>query len=232
VCGSSELDEPVRDAVPPRLAEADPLDELVVSYVFDDLVLSPGSQRAVLDNLHDRALVWRRDRWESIGPGALRRRINVGREMGGERDVVSFPGGDVITLPRHVATRSVQTYLSTTRSPIATTALRWLARAMPLVPRAATQAMATYTPSDDEYARTRFAVVAQARRGFAAAQVVVRGSDQYRTSAVIAAWVARALLARKAGPVGMRAPSELFRPAAALREVAVSAQLAVEPSFG
>ena len=82
------------------------------------------------------------------------------------------------------------------------------------------------------HARTRFAVVAQARRGFQAAQVVVTGTDLYRASAVIAAWVARALAARASGPVGMRAPSELFRPAAALRELASLGALAVEPSFG
>src|SRR5207237_9453703 len=184
--------------------------------------------RAVFDQLHDRGLAWRRDRWESVATGAERRRINAG---GGERDVVSFPGGAVITLPRHVAARSVQTFVSTTRSQLATTALRLLARAMPLVPRAATAALATYTPSDDEYARTKFAVVAQARRGFQAAQVVVSGVDLYRASAVIAAWVARHLAARAGGPTGMRAPSELFRPAAALRELASSGAIAIEPSF-
>ncbi len=233
VCGMER--DPIGDAVRARpidrLADDRPLDDVAVSYVFDDLTLSPGGQRAALARLHDRSFVWRSDRWEQVAPASQRRRINAGLEMGGERDVVSFPGGDVITLPRHLAAKQIQTFASTSRRVGTMTALRLLARVVPFVPKRATDALATYAPSDEEYARTKFAVVAQARRGFASAQVTVRGQDLYRTSAVIAAWIARQLAARSTGPVGMRAPSELFRPEPALREVAEAAGLVVEPSF-
>ena len=222
----------VRDAPVERIAEDNPLDEIVVSYIFDDLVLSPGSQKAVFGNLHNRGLVWQRDRWEQVANASVRRKINAGVGMGGQRDAVSFPGGDVITVPRHVAARSVQTFVSTTRSQAATTALRLLARAIPLVPKRATDMFAPYQPREEEYGRTRFAVIAQARRGFSAAQIVVGGDDQYRATAGIAAWVARALATREAGPIGMRAPSELFRPEPALREVGELIGLSIEPSFG
>ncbi|HTR52874.1 MAG TPA: saccharopine dehydrogenase NADP-binding domain-containing protein [Kofleriaceae bacterium] len=234
VCGVRDESDArtTREAPAPRLAEDKPLDELAVSYVFDELVLSPASQRAVFANLSARGLVWRRDRWDAVTPAAVRRRVNAGSALGGEREVVSFPGGDVLTLPRHVATRTAQTFVSTTRNTAATTALRLLARALPLVPRRASELLAPYKPADDEYARTRFAVIGQARRGFAAAQVAVTGADLYRTSAVIAAWVTRQLLVRTSGPLGMLAPGELFRPEPALRELAARADLAIEPSFG
>ncbi len=232
VCEVLDEGEPVRDAPANRIAEDKPLDEIAVSYIYDDLVLSPSSQKAVFGNLQTRGFVWQRDRWEQVPPAATRRRVNAGSTMGGERDAVSFPGGDVITVPRHVAARSVQTFVSTTRSGAATAALRLLARAMPLVPKRAIDALAPYQPHEEDYARTRFAVIAQARRGFEAAQVVVSGDDTYRASAGIAAWIARALATRGAGPIGMRAPSELFRPKPALREVAEAIGLAVEPSFG
>jgi len=231
VCEVRDASDLVRATAPPRIGEAKPLDEVAVSYVFDDLVLSPGSQKAVFGNLHARSLVWRRDRWEPIAAGAERRRVNVGPAFGGERDVVSFPGCDVLSVPRHVDARIVQTYLSTTRNQVAQTALRLLARALPYVPKRATDLLAPYQPDEHEYARTRFVVIAQARRGFSAAQVAVRGADLYRTSAGIAAWVARALLTRTEGPIGMRAVSELFRPDMALREVAAAVGLDVEPSF-
>src|SRR5690606_24649567 len=86
-----------------RLAEDRPLDEIAVSYIFDDLVLSPASQKAVFGNITKRGLVWVRDRWEQVPQAAARRRVNAGPEMGGEREAVSFPGGDVITVPRHIA---------------------------------------------------------------------------------------------------------------------------------
>jgi short subunit dehydrogenase-like uncharacterized protein len=232
VCAAHDEGDVVRASPGVRLAEDRPLDEVAVSYIFDDLVLSPSSQKAVFGNLHTRGFVWRRDRWESVAPAVERRRVNAGPAMGGERDAVSFPGGDVITVPRHVSARSVQTFLSTTRSSAATAALRLLARAMPLVPKRATDLLAPYQPREEDYARTRFAVIAQARRGFSAAQIVVSGEDQYRASAGIAAWVARALAARSAGPIGMRAPSELFRPEPALRAIADSIGVAIEPSFG
>lgn len=232
VCNVGDEGSVVRDAPPPRLGEDNPLDDIAVSYIYDDLVLSPGSQKAVFGNLHTRGLVWRRDRWESSAPAAERRHINAGPEMGGVRDAASFPGGDVITVPRHINALHVQTYVSTTRSAALATAMRLFARALPFVPKRATEVLAPYQPTDDEYARTKFAVIAQARRGFAAAQVVMRGQDQYRASAGIAAWIARELAARVTGPLGMRAPSELFRPEAALRAVATLVDLHVEPSFG
>lgn len=228
VCDTADPGDVVREQPPARLGDENPLDEIAVSYIFDDLVLSPASQKAVFGNLHTRGYIWRRDRWEHSSVAAQKRRVNVGIE----RDAMSFPGGDVITVPRHINAMLVQTYLSTTRNAVANTALRLLARALPLVPKRATEVLAPYQPGEGEYARTKFAVVAQARRGFSAAQVVVRGTDQYRASAGIAAWVAQKLAARTTGPVGMRAPSELFRASLALREVAEVIGLSVEPSFG
>lgn len=233
VCDVAERStDVVRTSPAPRLGDDEPLDEIAVSYIYDDLVLSPGSQKAVFGNLHTRGLVWKRDRWETQAPAAERKHVNAGPEMGGVRDAASFPGGDVITVPRHINARSVQTYLSTTRNAVASTALRLFARALPLVPKKVTDALAPYQPTDDEYARTQFAVIAQARRGFSAGQIVMRGQDQYRASAGIAAWIARELADRTSGPIGIRAPSELFRAEAAIRAVASLIDLRVEPSFG
>lgn len=232
VCGlSPEPGPPARSEPGTRIADERPLDEVAVSYVFDDLVLSAGSQRALFGGVGSRALVWRRDRWEP-GRSGDHRRVNAGPAMGGERDAISYAGGEVVTVPRHIATNLVATYVSTTRSAGASTALRLLARALPLMPRSASALLAPYADPDTDYGKTAFAIVAQARRGFSAAQVTVRGRDLYRTTSAIAAWTARQLVARPAGPIGMRAPSELFRPEVALTELAREADLVVEPSFG
>ena len=61
---------------------------------------------------------------------------------------------------------------------------------------------------------------------------MVRGRDLYRTTAAIAAWTARQLVARPVGPIGMRAPAELFRARQALVELSREAGLTLEPSFG
>ena len=232
VCGLEvETGPVVRTEPAPRIAEDRPLDEVAISYVFDDLALSAGSQRALFGGVGERVLVWRRDRWEP-GRAGEHRRVNAGPTFGGERDAIAYAGGEVVTVPRHIATNLVTTYVSTTRSSGAGAALRLLARALPLVPRSASALLAPYAAPDADYGKTTFAIVAQVRRGFSAAQVTVRGRDLYRTTAVIAAWCARQLVARVSGPIGMRAPSELFRARVALGELAREAGLSLEPSFG
>ena len=221
----------VRSEPAARLAEDRPLDEVVTSYVFDDLVLSAGSQRALFAASAHRPLVWKRDRWE-MGRAGERRRINAGSELGGERDAIGYAGSDVLAVPRHLAVDHVASYVSTTRSIAAARALGFLARALPLVPRAASGLLAPYADPHADYARTRFAVISQVRRGFSGAQVVVRGRDLYRTTAAIVAWCANALATRTSGPTGMRAPAELFRAEPTLRELARACELALDPSFG
>jgi hypothetical protein len=229
--GISDDGAPVRVEPAPTLGADSPLEEVITSYVFDDLVLSAGSQRALFAASAQRPLVWRRDRWE-VGRAGERRHVNAGSELGGERDAVSYAGGDVLSIPRHMAVDHVASYASTTRSAGATRALGLLARALPFVPKAASELLAPYADPDADYERTRLAVVAQVRRGFSAAQVVVRGRDLYETCAAIVAWCAQALATRASGPSGMRTPAELFRSPSALREIAACAQLTIEPSFG
>lgn len=230
--GAPEDDGPaVRSTPAPRVAEDQPLDEVCVSYVFDDLALSAGSQRALFGAAFSHPLVWRRDRWEA-GRAGDHRRVNAGPQLGGERDAGAYAASDAITIPRHVAASFVATYASTTRRAAAAGALRLLARALPLVPRAASALLAPYAAPDTDYTRTQLAVIAQVRRGFSAAQIIVRGHDLYRTTAATCAWAARQLVARRAGPVGMRAPGELFVARPALREIASAAGLTIEPSFG
>ncbi len=231
VLGLADEGAPVRTEPARVLAEDSPLDEVITSYVFDDLVLSAGSQRALFAASTQRPLVWRRDRWEP-GRAGERRHVNAGSELGGERDAVSYAGSDVLAVPRHIAVEHVASYVSTTRSAGATRALGLLARALPFVPKAASELLAPYADPDADYQRTRFAVVAQVRRGFSAAQVVVRGRDLYETTAAIVAWCAQSLATRISGPTGMRTPAELFRSPSALREIATLAALSLEPSFG
>ncbi len=229
--GATDDGPAVRAEPARRLAEDQPLEEVITSYVFDDLVLSAGSQRALFAASAQRPLVWRRDRWEP-GRAGERRHVNAGPELGGERAAVSYAGSEVLAIPRHVAVDFVASYASTTRSAGATRALGLLARALPFVPKAASELLAPYADPDADYERTRLAVIAQVRRGFSAAQIVVRGRDLYTTTAAIVAWCAQALATRVSGPSGMRTPAELFRAPQALREIATHAELVFEPSFG
>jgi short subunit dehydrogenase-like uncharacterized protein len=229
--GEVEEGPAIRTTPAPRRAEDRPFDEVLVSYVFDALALSAGSQRALFGTAFERPLVWRRDRWEN-GRAGDHRTVNAGPALGGQRDAIAYPASDAITIPRHLAANLVATYASTTRRAAASGAMRLLARALPLVPRAAAELLAPYASPDTDFTRTQLSVIAQVRRGFSAAQIVVRGHDMYRTTAAITAYIARVIATRTTGPLGMLAPGELLRAAPALREIASVAGLTIEPSFG
>jgi len=231
LCDVEDLGADVRTTPADRLAEDRPLAEACTSYVFDNLALSAGSQRALFGTVGQRAQIWHRDRWEP-GRTGDKRRINAGPAMGGERDVIAHPAGDPITIPRHLSANLVASYVSTTRDPASGLMLRLLSTAASLLPKTTQHVLAPFAPPEADLARATFAVVAQVRRGFSAAQVIVRGRDVYTTTAAITAWCARALAARGAGPTGMRSPAELFRPVPALRALADAAELVLEPSFG
>lgn len=227
--GANDPGDAVRSERAARLAEDDPLDDVAVSYVFDGLAVSPGTQRALFGAIGVRARAWYRDRWEPMPPG-VHRPVSAGPALG-HRDAIGYAGGDAFSIPQHIVAHHVATYVSAVRSPGATTALRLALRALQLVPRRAGELLVTTPASDADYAATELGVVVQVRRGDASAHILVRGRDIYRTSAAITAWAAHRLAERAAGPVGMRAPGELFRGEPALREVAVAADLTIERSF-
>jgi hypothetical protein len=99
----------------PRLADDKPLDDVAVSYVFDEPCCRRAASARVRSPTHTRgprearSLGGRRQRGRE-------RRVNAGIGMGGERDVVSFPGGDVITIPRHQRERGADVTSTTRRA--------------------------------------------------------------------------------------------------------------------
>jgi hypothetical protein len=222
----------VRAAPGPRIADGDPIERIDVALVLDDFSATPGSTRSTLETLAEPALIWRTDRWDTVLPGASSWQLDAGPALGGGRDAVSFPSGEVVTVPRHVAVQRVETYVSWARTGWAMRAAGIAGRFAPLVART-TRAAARHLdpappPSAAMIGRARFAIVARARRGADVATVRISGRDLYGTSALIAAWAARSLAARRGGPVGVLAPSQVFAPGPALAELAAIAGLSID----
>ncbi len=218
------------------LGPGDPLSEVAVTYVLDDFLPTPGTALSAIASLASEGVIWQQERWDPIAPAAERRRVNAGAAHGGEREAVSFPSGEVITVPRHVDARRVQTYVSLTRGGWEARAARWASPLLPLLGRTGVPAwlaaqVPAAPPDDDARARAAFTVIARARRGFADAQVAVSGTDVYRVTATIAAWAAIELATRDDAPAGVRAPAEAFAPRATLETLAQQASLAVVTSF-
>lgn len=230
-------DQPVRRDDAGEIATDDPLDEVTVAYVLDRFTPTPGTAMSAIASLSEPGVVWQHDRWDRCAPAAEQRRVNAGPARGGQRTSVSFPSGEVITVPRHVAARRVQTFVSLTRN-------EWVTRATgllgPLLPIFARTGLADLLagmvdpdgiPDTTTRAAAEFTVIASARRRFEEAQVSVSGRDVYAATAVITAWAAIALARRGTGPTGVLAPSQAFAPRAALRALAAEAGLEVSTSF-
>jgi len=73
--------------------------------------------------------------------------------------------------------------------------------------------------SDDEYAATRFTVIAIVEHAFDRRQAIAHGRDLYAISTAITARLALALARRTAGPCGVLAPAEIVRASAFLEEL-------------
>jgi short subunit dehydrogenase-like uncharacterized protein len=227
--GAPADEDVVRTTLAPRAAVGDPLDEIAITWILDGVAAAPGAQRAGIAMLTHGGELWRDGRWDRVAPGAATRTIDAGPALGGRRLAVSAPGGEVVTVPRHVDARRVQTFASVTRAAWAMRAAGLAARALPALGGALGARMQKWAPapppSAQLRARARFAVFAQVRRGADHREVAIHGADLYATAAAITAWLATVLAARATGPVGVLAPAEVVVAGPALAALADAAEL-------
>ncbi|MEZ4367093.1 MAG: hypothetical protein R2939_12540 [Kofleriaceae bacterium] len=204
--------------------EPAPLDELTVAVAYDDLVVTPGGQRGLGELAAREGWRWRDDRWEPLATGTEQRTVAFGADLGGERVALAWPGGEVITTPRHVHARAIHTFASLTRSEAGAGVARTLARLLGPLARAGAiptaPGLVVALPGDaGARARTRFAVVVQARRDLAAAQLRVSGHDPAAIAVACAVGCVGELLAAPHASGGVLTPAELRDPAVALVEL-------------
>ncbi|WP_428261957.1 hypothetical protein [Haliangium sp.] len=218
------------------------LDEVGVYYALNRFRPTAGSHMAAAEGLTGPSWVWQRDRWDPVAPLSERRELDFGPKVG-RRALLSFPSGEVITVPRHVHTRRVQTYVSLLDTGPLGDALTRVARlvspAVPALLRGALGAQARAyrprrAPTEEDRKFASFAVAAEARTGARRARITFTGADPYGLSAAIACWSVEALLERRRRgelPAGVLAPAEVFDPDQALRAIATRWRLDVDRRF-
>jgi short subunit dehydrogenase-like uncharacterized protein len=225
---------------PPRV------DEVCVAYALNRFPPTAGTRMAAIDALSQPGWVWVGDRWDPVTPMHERRVVNFGPGMD-ERTTLSFPSGEVMTVPRHVHAGRVQTFLSLLDTgplgDVVSRVARLLSPAVPALVRSALGAQmrahsgkgsASERPSATDRKFATFAVACEARLRFEEARLVMSGRDPYGTTAAIAAWAVETLRARmQRGPLpaGVCAPSEVFTPTEALEALIVRCELDAFRSF-
>ncbi len=208
-----------------------PVDEVAVGYAINDFAPTRGTALSALVSMAGPGVAWQHERWDPVPPGADRRAFAFPAPFG-SRTGVSFPSGEVITVPRHIHARRVQTYLSMSGalgalagrlSPVVGPAVRAvmgsplrkvLERAVAARPEA---------PTDGQRAIADFCVAAVARRGDDAHMATASGTDVYGVTADIVGLGVDLLVQGAHRRAGVLAPAEAFDAAATLDAMPVSA---------
>jgi short subunit dehydrogenase-like uncharacterized protein len=196
------------------------LDELVLAYAVSGFGMSRGTLRSGMEMLSDDDVEY--------ADGGLRaaRRAPLGETFAfpdpiGEQPVLRYPGGEVITVPRHVDTRELRyRWAGSSFAPHPALApvvpytfpvIRALLRT-PLRTLAESQIdRLPEGPGDDARRAGRWTIVAEARRGAdVLGRVVVSGPDMYGITAVIAVHAAELLAAEGFDRAGALAPAQAF----------------------
>lgn len=200
--------------------------ELHIAYAvprFTDLVgaWSPGTRRSGLAALAGEGLVLRDGHLTEEGAGESRRLAWFPRPVG-PHHAAGVPGGEAVSLPRHVGgLRTVATYLAlpSLLAEVLQAAARSLrggggrGRLADLVTRGG-------PPGEDRRRDTRWACVAEAPSEGGVVRAWAYGTDPYAFAAAALVLVAEQV-ASPGAPTGVLAPGELGDPAALLDELAL-----------
>jgi short subunit dehydrogenase-like uncharacterized protein len=180
-----------------------PLDEVVVAYSVRGFGSSRGTRSTIGAVMSQELVAWEDGRLVPSRFGATTRRI---RFPFGEKTVVEWSGAEPLTVPRHTDVRNVRSYV---RAPAAVAHGGRVGKLVgPLVRRVAR--FGPDGPSEESRAKSRFAVVAEARGAGGNGRAVVTGSDPYGLTALLIVRGAQALADGEARGSGVLAPAEAF----------------------
>lgn len=203
------------------------LDELVIAYAVSGFAMSRGTMRSGMEMLSTADVEYTDGALRPAGNAPLGESFAFPDGIG-EQPVMRYPGGEVVTVPRHVETREVR-YRWTASSfaphgalapllPYAFPVVRALLRT-PLRTLAESQIdRLPEGPGGDARRAGRWTVVAEARRGTEVlGRAVVSGADMYGITAVIAVRAAELVAEESFDGAGALAPAQAFDPEEFLR---------------
>lgn len=181
---------------------------------------SQGTQRTIVRMLQSRGYAYLAGQCVEEPPGVMRKSVAFPAPLGSVTGV-SFPSAEVITIPRHVTTREVRTFMGLSGGTAAVMsavapAARWLMHT-PLA-SLASRLIGSGTGGPDATTRAADAFhiaieVRGVRNGHATTrQMFVHGHDPYGLTAVIAAYGALLMCRPSYDRAGALAPAAAFDP--------------------
>jgi short subunit dehydrogenase-like uncharacterized protein len=204
----------------------EPLRELVVAYAVRGFAMTRGTLHSALLMLRGGDLAYDDGGWRPAGPGPMRASFTF-PEPFGRQSVAKYPGGEIVTVPRHTRTRKVTSLITTAAIapvPVLGPAVPVVTQALGLVLRTPVRALVDAAidrlpegPSEEQRRRARFVVVALAHgEAGTTGRGLVRGADVYGLTAVCAVHAASLLAAEGYDGAGALSPATAFDPLAFL----------------
>jgi short subunit dehydrogenase-like uncharacterized protein len=188
-------------------------DEIAIYYAIGSFGASRGTKKSIIRAITSPAYVYRDGRHVSYSPAAEQRFVEFPQI--GRRSVISFGGGEVFSVPTHVRTRDVTTFMSLGGAP------PWLLNiVLPLFSAAIKTPLSRIIfnqidnqvegPNEQERKRSLFTILCQARAKEKTQQVIITGSDPYGLTALITAETAGLLLDAGKTVGGATSPASAF----------------------
>ena len=198
----------------------EPLDELTMAYAVAGFGMSRGTLRSGLEMLSTEDIEYVEGDWRPAGRQPMRETFPFPDPIG-VQPVVRYPGGEVVTVPRHVDVRNIRyRWVSSTFAPHAalkstvplTLPLLRVLLSTPL--RDVVEAQIDRLPEgppEDARRAAKWTIVAEARgTSGSVGRAVVGGPDMYGITAVIAVHAAELLAADGFDRAGALAPAQAF----------------------
>lgn len=190
--------------------------EVVYGWRGDATATTPGTRASIVRVLARRGWVLADGEWRLEPPARRRGRARL--PGGAVRDAISFPAGEVVTVPRHLDVRTVRGWLVTgagtaraasVLSPVLPPVVRLLTPVLDRLARRGPEG-----PTAEQRRRGRFDVVVAAEGDRGEVRTLgLSGRDPYGLTAALVGRGAAALLARARGgegPTGALAPAQLL----------------------
>lgn len=196
------------------------LDEIALYYAWRGFQPSHGTARSALEILSGEDVEWRNLKWEPATGSLARGSFDFPEPIGHQR-MIRYPSGEQITVPRHVATRSVRTTMDAASfaPPRLTAGVQLLASPLSLALRTPLKRLLYAAisrlpegPTPDQRAAMRFTIVCDATRGEERSHGVISGRDVYGLTAAAISKGAMIAAGRGFSASGALAPSQAFDP--------------------
>jgi short subunit dehydrogenase-like uncharacterized protein len=195
--------------------DLEPCEEVAIIYAVSGFGASRGTKKSVLRAISSPGYLYQNGRLVPAGAGAERRSVHL--PHGRKAQAVSFPGGEVIQVPRHVQTQAVIPMMvlgagTATLLSLGLPLLRAL-MATPIKKAIFRRIEAgSIGPTLAERQATRFTLLCEARRGEDRRAVIAEGRDPYGLTAVVAVALAARLWQGSPGERGAISPAMIAGP--------------------